>query len=166
MNAGESNPDYKDFNLASGFILKQTECAAAQYTVWSEATCKGKSKVLKQSIGLRSQIEDAIAGWSDASNPSGENLIRAVSHYGGSSIQIYPNEGLDGSNGYWETDNTTPHDSQSTTDITCTTVVFMPNRTEPAEMIASQQSIGWSPGTCSPTEVPQRATPSCKQMCR
>lgn len=94
------------------------------YTMFDGPGCTGNSKVSLNSYETAAQLQTAIMAFDDV-DENGTKVVRSVSHFRGSSIEIFALEGLDFSMGSVTSDYPGASD-ENTTDKICTTFEFFP----------------------------------------
>lgn len=119
-----NNPDKPgEKNMASAVILSPMDDCMQAYTMFSGAGCTGKSKVSEVSYDTADKLQTALSAFD--SDEDGTKVVLSVSHYRGSSIEIFALEGMDDVEGSVTSDYPGEFDG-STTDKICTTFRFNP----------------------------------------
>ena len=99
------------------------DCLQA-YTMFDGPNCTGNSKVSQVSYDTSAKLQSAITAFNDA-DEDGTKVVMSVSHYRGSSIEIFALEGMDDSEGSVTSDYPGEFDG-TTTEKICTTFQFYP----------------------------------------
>lgn len=132
----EWNPDYGNLdyandidnpgeeNLVSAIILTPMDDCLQAYTMFEGPGCTGRSKVSQVSYDTSDKLQAAITAFMDL-DEDGTKVVMSVSHYRGSSIEIFALEGMDDAQGSVTSDYPGEFDGETTEKI-CTTFQFSP----------------------------------------
>jgi len=120
------------------------------YTMFEGPGCTGVSKVSEGSYKTPDLLQRAISAFND-SDEDGTKVVMSVSHYRGSSIEIFAKEEYDDSEGSVTSDYPGEFNGE-TTDKICTTFQFSPTTAEPRRNMP-QLSLEYKFTDC-PSEMP------------
>ena len=109
--------------MVSAVILTPMDDCLQAYTMFDGPGCTGNSKVSQVSYDTADKLQTAITAFNE--NEDGTKVVMSVSHYRGSSIEIFALEGMDDSAGSVTSDYPGQFDG-STLEKVCTTFQFYP----------------------------------------